>query len=149
MNFGTNQTEVSALRRLPHYAASRQNQRGRMNYAELTDDELRANLPETGYWYAQLSPWGEMTTQARRSSRGNVRGEFGDHLRDLCERAGVPYLSAHKFRHGHAVYGLKRAQTVAQMKAISQNLMHSNMGITDGIYGKLVNDDVKNFISGL
>lgn len=113
------------------------------------DDELRANLPETGYWYAQLSPWGEMTTQARRSSRGNVRGEFGDHLRDLCERAGVPYLSAHKFRHGHAVYGLKRAQTVAQMKAISQNLMHSNMGITDGIYGKLVNDDVKNFISGL
>lgn len=113
------------------------------------DAELRAVLPDTAYWYAQLSPWGQLTTQARRSARGNVKGEFGDELLDLCNRAGVPYLSAHKFRHGHAVYAMKRAKTMAELKAISQNLMHSNIGITDGIYSKLVNDDVKDFITGL
>jgi hypothetical protein len=36
-----------------------------------------------------------------------------------------------------------------QLKAISQNVMHSSVGITDGIYGRLVEDDVHNLITGL
>jgi integrase len=62
---------------------------------------------------------------------------------------GVEYYSAHKLRHGHAVYALKHAKTMAELKAISQNLMHSSIGITDGIYGRLVDDDVNRVITHL
>jgi len=33
--------------------------------------------------------------------------------------------------------------------AISQNLMHSNLSITDGIYGILSKEDRKNYITNL
>jgi hypothetical protein len=36
-----------------------------------------------------------------------------------------------------------------QLKAISQNVMHSSVGITDGIYGRLVADDVHETIANL
>lgn len=113
------------------------------------DAEVRAALPPTAYWYANLSQFGELTTEMPSGDRVMRRVDFRESLVDLCERAGIPYRSPHKLRHGFAVYALKRARTVAQMKAVSQNLMHSNMGITDGIYGKLVDDDVKDIITGL
>ena len=36
---------------------------------------------------------------------------------------------------------------LAQLKALSQNLMHSNISITDGIYGMLSNTDKKKLLS--
>lgn len=111
------------------------------------DQEVRSALPMTSNWYAALDPWGNLHERIRNTI--NSRVEFRKALVILCEKAGVPYLSAHKFRHGHAVYALKKATTMAQMKAISQNLMHSNMGITDGIYGRLVNNDVKDLLQDL
>ena len=36
-----------------------------------------------------------------------------------------------------------------ELKAISQNLMHSSISITDGIYGNLTNEDVKETIANL
>lgn len=51
--------------------------------------------------------------------------------------------SPHKFRHGHAVYALKMARDVSGLKAVSQNLMHENLAITDGIYGVLSSGDVE------
>jgi len=56
---------------------------------------------------------------------------------------GLPYHSPHKFRHGHAVYVLSMAKDVAALKAVSQNLMHENLTITDGVYGVLSDTDVK------
>jgi hypothetical protein len=44
---------------------------------------------------------------------------------------------------------LKQAKDIAALKAISQNLMHSNLSITDGIYGILSDMDVKAQIQGL
>lgn len=70
-------------------------------------------------------------------------------LHIICDLAGIPYLSPHKLRHGHTVYALKRAQNVAQLKAISQNIMHKSLVTTDQIYGKLINDDVQDIISSL
>jgi len=55
----------------------------------------------------------------------------------------------HKFRHGNAVYSLKQARNVPELKAISQNLMHSNLNITDGVYGILSDSDTKSFIANL
>ncbi len=61
----------------------------------------------------------------------------------------MPYHSPHKFRHGNAVYALKRAKDVPALKAVSQNLMHSNLSVTDGVYGILSMTDVKGEIAAL
>jgi integrase len=61
----------------------------------------------------------------------------------LFDQAGIPYMSPHKFRHGHATYGLKQAKDIDDLKAVSQNLMHANIGITDGIYAILSTEDVQ------
>jgi len=61
----------------------------------------------------------------------------------------LPYHSPHKFRHGHAVYALKNAKDVSAVKAVSQNLMHENLTITDGVYGILSESDVKKRIGEL
>lgn len=114
------------------------------------DSFLRTSLPENAYWYAYLDNLQQLTTnfEGRKNAEGG-RQEFNKDLKAFCERAGVEYLSAHKLRHGHAVYALKAASKPSDMKAISMNLMHSNIGITDGIYGKLVADDVQTAIEGL
>ena len=64
-------------------------------------------------------------------------------------KVNLPYHSPHKFRHGFAVFSLKRADDIGQLKAISQNLMHSNISITDGIYGGLSETDINEKISSL
>ena len=38
---------------------------------------------------------------------------------------------------------------IGDMKAISQNLMHSNLNITDGIYGMLSDDDIQQRIDNI
>ncbi len=52
-------------------------------------------------------------------------------------------------RHGHAVYGLMHARDMADLKAVSQNLMHGNVGVTDGIYAILSDQDRRERIRGL
>jgi len=61
----------------------------------------------------------------------------------------LPYHSPHKFRHGHAVYASKIAQNPSELKAVSQNLMHSSLGITDGIYNILSDSDLEDRIKNL
>jgi integrase len=70
-------------------------------------------------------------------------------LRKLFDQAGLPYKSAHKFRHGHAVYGLLKAQNMADYKAVSMNLMHHDLKITDSIYAPILSEEVKERIAGL
>jgi site-specific recombinase XerC len=64
-------------------------------------------------------------------------------LEDWLKRVGLPYHSPHKFRHGNAVYALKNAKDVSALKAVSQNLMHKNLRVIDGVYGILSDLDVK------
>ena len=64
-------------------------------------------------------------------------------------RAGLPYRSAHKFRHGHAVYGLLRARTMADYKVPSENTMHADIRTTDDTYAVLSSEEVKRRIAGL
>ena len=112
------------------------------------DSLVRENLPATALWYASLS-----TDGMRFTAKSNVtvhRATFlARGIRRLCEAADVPYLSPHKLRHGHAVYGIERAQTVGDLKAVSQNLMHSSLVITDGIYGGLTQDETAERIAAL
>lgn len=51
--------------------------------------------------------------------------------------------------HGHAVYALKNAKDIPALKAVSQNLMHANLSVTDGVYGILSEMNVREQIASL
>lgn len=112
------------------------------------DDYLRVNLPDKALWFASLSSDGMSLTGA--TVAGVERGAMvANGIRRLCHQAGLAYHSPHKLRHGHAVYALKQARTVQELKAISQNLMHSSLTITDAVYGVLSGQDVADTIARL
>lgn len=115
---------------------------------ERWDQRIRAVLPPSALWYATLTSDG-MTPTATLTAFEGRNCLVDDDLQIICRRAGLPYKSAHKLRHGHVVHALKQAQNVTQLKSISQNVMHKSVTITDGIYGNLLTDDVKNTIARL
>lgn len=101
-----------------------------------------SNLPLTAPWYAPIkNEWGaqefshELVGQ-HRSTALNKR------LKIVFKAAKLPYKSAHKFRHGHAVYGRENANDMSAYKAVSMNLMHNDIRTTDSIYASMKNDDV-------
>ena len=113
------------------------------------DAVVRPQLPLSAAWYAPIiSEWGDQFLSSDRP--GKNRGQaVNKRLRKLFEKAGVPYQSAHRFRHGHAVFALQHAKTMADYKAVSMNLMHSDIRVTDSIYAPLAGDDVRQRIAGL
>lgn len=113
------------------------------------DDEVRAILPPNGFWFAPLSP------ETGKIDPGKV--SIGEHrsilatknIKAWLESVGLPYHSPHKFRHGHIQYGLQYAKNVADYKAISLNVLHSDMKITDQFYSNINEGEVQNRISRL
>lgn len=113
------------------------------------DTFIRERLPSTAIWYTPIiSQWGEQTLSANAPG-ANRHIALGKRLRELFRAAGLPYRSPHKFRHGHAVFALQHANTMADYKAVSMNLMHSDIRVTDSIYAPLARDEVKERIAGL
>ena len=112
-------------------------------------DYIASQLPPTAMWYTPVTgSWGNQELSADAPGL-NRHVALGRRLRLLSARAGLPSLSPHKYRHGHAVYALQRAKNMADYKAISQNLMHEDISITDGIYAPLVGHEVEQRIAGL
>ncbi len=70
-------------------------------------------------------------------------------LKRLCSKVNIKYKSPHKLRNGHGVYGIKNVNSIEEFKAFSQNMMHGSMEITDRMYGRLANDNVKSIISNM
>jgi len=120
-----------------------------LEVAQTWDDVVRSKVQSSAPWYAPISAhWGGQSLA--ESSPGKNRHQALDkRLRKLFDLAGLPYKSAHKFRHGHAVYGLQHAQTMADYKAVSMNLMHEDIKITDEIYAPILSNEVKNRIGRL
>ena len=110
---------------------------------------MHAGCGGKGLWFAQVSPdTGKIIPKA--DTAGVHRGQIATRdLRKWLKRVGLTYHSPHKFRHGHAVYALKMAKDVSALKAVSQNLMHANLSITDGVYGVLSEVDIKEQIGEL
>jgi len=104
---------------------------------------------EEGLWYPSLTRMKEIDTHktALTSNPAGRRMILTQGMRRLCKMAGVPYKSPHKLRHGHANYGMKHAKTIQELKALSQNLMHSSISITDGIYGNLKEEDIRDTLA--
>ena len=107
------------------------------------DDEARCTVG--GLWFSSLSSAiGEIISQEAGEHRKNLARR---NFRDWLSSVGLPYHSPHKFRHGHIHYGLKRSKNVADFKAVSMNVMHSSMEITDQFYSVLQDEEVKKRIS--
>ncbi len=112
------------------------------------DAYIREKLPNKALWFGTLNSDGTALTGAKVAGVER-RAMVSKALKRLCDRAGIPYHSPHKLRHGFTVYALKSARTISELKAISQNLMHSSLTITDSIYGVLSGEDVASRIAGL
>ena len=101
------------------------------------DREVRAILPENGFWFAPLSPiTGKIDP--------NVT-EVGEHrddrarkdLKAWLDKVGLEYRNPHAFKHGHIHYGLELAKDMADMKTVSQNALHENLDTTLRVYSHL------------
>jgi len=111
------------------------------------DSLVRSELHDNALWFACLSPKTRSFDKTIIKAGANRRSRAYKDLKDWLDRVGLPFHSPHKFRHGFAVYALKLAKDIGELKAISQNLMHANISTTDGIYGILSNDDKKKLLS--
>lgn len=113
------------------------------------DSFLRARLPGNARWYPPIDhAWGEQWLSTKTPSKNRPQA-INKRLRLLSRFADLPYKSAHKFRHGHAVYGLQHARTMADYKAVTMNMRHANIKITDQIYAPILDDEVQRRITGL
>jgi integrase len=118
------------------------------------DNKVRSSLSSRCLWYARLSDPSPSTGEEPQliptdSTPLGRRNALYKGLHRLCKMAGIPYHSPHKLRHGNTVYGVKNAKNMQELKAVSQNLMHSSIAITDGIYGNLTEEDVIDTIASL
>jgi integrase len=113
------------------------------------DAFVRSGLPLQAPWYAPVAnSWSAMNLSDKQPGQNRAHTLIR-RLRHLCEISGLPYMHPHLFRHGHAVYGLKRARDVADYQAVSRNLMHSNLSLTDAVYGGLESNERARIIAGL
>ncbi len=94
------------------------------------DAIVRSQLPADALWYSSVTTDGmdlRLTTETNED-RSNV---FRDGLRELCDRAGIPYRPPHQLRHGHAVFVNRHSHHPSRREAVMHNLMHEPKDITD------------------
>lgn len=107
------------------------------------DALVRASLPPTAPWCATVE-WIDGQRVLTPDLPGkNRRSSLTKRMRLLCQRAGVPYLSPHKCRHGHAVYARQHAKDMTDLMAISRNLGHSHTGVTEVMYARTTDAETK------
>ena len=114
-----------------------------------SDAIIRSALPQTSSWYAPIKQsWGEQKLSSDPPGKNRLNA-LEKRMQKLFNLANLEYKSPHKFRHGNAVYGLLHAQTIADYKAVSMNLMHESIKTTDSIYAPMISSDVRHRITNL
>jgi integrase len=110
------------------------------------DREVRSILPDNGFWFAPLcQDTGEIDPSC--TFIGDYRTSLARRdLKEWLRKVGLPYHAPHKFRHGFTHYGRDNAKSIADFKAVSENLMHASMGITDVVYSQMNDDEIGNRI---
>ena len=82
---------------------------------------MRERLPLNSLWYAvPETSFGTQKLSANQPGVYRTRG-LRRNINGLFQAAGLSPLSPHKFRHGYAVYGLKLAKEVSNLKTASMN----------------------------
>jgi site-specific recombinase XerC len=149
--------DTGEIEQLPEFGVRTKNRKSATTYLlpipELLEvvkdwDRRLQSLPQDALWYSPVSTDG-MSLIYRNTAHFNRAEKIQQDVRRLCAIAGIPYLTPHKLRHGHVVYALKKSKTFADFKAVSQNVMHASVTITDSIYGGLSGNDVQSIISSL
>ena len=110
------------------------------------DEEIRKVLPSNGFWFAPISPQTGKIDAAITSIGEHRINLARRNIKAWLENVGLPYHSPHKFRHGHVQFGSAHAKTHADYKAVSLNVMHSSVGITDQFYSNISDEEVHNRI---
>ncbi len=115
------------------------------------DDIVRKSLPSTGLWFSPLeSKWGAYTF-SQKSAGIHRASALVDQFRTFYEKVGMAdqYKSPHKYRHGFAVFALSNCRSMADYQAVSRNLMHSSLTVTDKIYAVIEREDRKKRIDNI
>jgi site-specific recombinase XerD len=113
------------------------------------DEYVRVNCPPDYPWYAPIDQqWGDQKLSAQTPGL-NRNHSLIRRIRLLYQTTELPYKSPHKFRHGYATYGLSHCQNMAEYQALSRNLMHANIAITDKTYAHMEERDRAKLLAGL
>jgi integrase len=113
------------------------------------DAIVRPAMPPSAPWYTPIKHcWGEQTLSNEEPGKCRLNA-LEKRLKLLFSLVKIEFKSPHKFRHGHAVFGLLHAQTMADYKAVSMTLMHDSIEITDSTYAPMLSSDVQERIAGL
>lgn len=121
------------------------------------DDLVRSQCPLNSSWYARLNHEGKfdpriiipMTVDNKDELKRRARYPYKNFCTDLktvCKMAGVTYKSPHKARYGHIHLGFSKARTAEERKAVSVNVMHESLSITDEVYARMSSDHVNNIL---
>jgi site-specific recombinase XerD len=120
-----------------------------MSVVQKWDAFVRRQCPPTFPWYAPIdAKWGEHTISKKEPGR-NREVALAKRIRLLYSIAGLPYKNPHQFRHGYATYGLAHCRTMLEYQALSRNLMHANIAITDKIYAHLEEQERAKILTNL
>jgi integrase len=116
---------------------------GLLDVVRSWDEKVREiNTYPNGLWYPPLDRDGNVKPQDNMNWISRVE-TLRENIQSICKLAGVPYMPPHDFRDGHIVHMVERVKTVEELKAVSQNAMHGDIAITQGIYGRLTSDHIK------
>lgn len=101
-----------------------------------------------GLWFAPFSPvTGHLDIHNKNLGKYRADRARKD-LKEFLNRIGCEYHSPHKFRRGYAIYSSALSKNSKDMKAISQNMMHSSIATTEK-YIDLPEKEQKELILGL
>lgn len=99
------------------------------------DSFVRVNCDQSSPWYMPMSQhWGIQSLDKAQVPGGDRGVALNHRLRILWNILSLPHKSPHKFRHGSALYGLRRCKVMEDYHLVSRNLMHHDLTITDQIY---------------
>ena len=114
------------------------------------DTYVRTNCTNTNTaWYASMNNLGtgiQKDDDVKNVSVPARRNAMYEGMKIICKAIEIEWKSPHKIRHGHGVYGVKHAKTMADYRALSQNMMHESTNTTDK-YTAFLEDEVGGIIS--
>jgi len=112
------------------------------------DKKVRDSMNPDILWFATLS---SQTSQIDPDNKsvGKYRDDRArKDFKEWMKRIEYEYHSPHKFRRGYAIYSTALSKNSKDMKAISQNMMHSSIATTER-YIDLPEKELKEKILGL
>ena len=100
-------------------------------------------------WYAPIDPLSR-EIDPERETIGNYRTQpLRKEIQSWLKLNGMQYKPPHALRRGHAIEMARHATTLVDLKTISQNLMHNNIGVTDKHYLHLAGDERRQQVRAL